>query len=214
MLRRAFVFRKGSPGLMSRYDRAYFDRWYRAPRTRVFTRLEIERRVRFVLDAAEHVTEHPVRRVLDVCCGEGHWQPVIKRLRPNASYTGIDVSEYAIERFGRRRNLRRGRFGELGTLGLEGPFDLIVCAGALYYIDTPELAHGLCAIGELLEGVAFLEIFTEDDDLTGNIGDIRHRSAGEYARLMRAARLRHLGLHLWVNQERAKELTEFELGRR
>ena len=199
---------------MPRYDRAYFDRWYRAPRTRVFTRVEIERRVRFVLDAAEHVNERPVRRVLDVCCGEGHWQPVVKRLRPGAHYTGVDVSEYAIQRFGTRRNLRLGRFGELASLGLEGPFDVIVCTGALYYIDTPEVTVGLRAIGELLEGVAFLEVFTEGDELTGNIGDIRHRTAAEYDRIMRAARLRHLGLHLWVNEERAEELTEFELGRR
>jgi len=199
---------------MSTYDRAYFDRWYRATRTRVFTRAEIERRVRFVLDAAEQVIERPVRSVLDVCCGEGHWQPVIKRLRPRASYAGVDVSEYAIERFGRRRNLRLGRFGDLGMLGLEGPYDLIVCAGALYYIDTSELARGLRAIGTLLEGVAFLEIFTEHDDLTGNVGDIRRRSAEEYDRLMREAGLRHLGLHLWVGEERAEGMTEFELGRR
>ncbi len=199
---------------MPRYDRAYFDRWYRSERTRVFTPVEIERRVRFVLDAAEHVNEHPVRRVLDVCCGEGHWQPVVKRLRPAARYTGVDVSEYAIQRFGKRRNLKLGRFGELASLGLDGPFDLIVCTGALYYIETAEVAVGLRAIGELLQGVAFLEIFTEGDDLTGNIGDIRPRSAAEYDRMMRAARLRHLGLHLWINEERAGEMTEFELGRR
>ena len=199
---------------MTQFDRAYFDRWYRSPRTRVFTRAEIERRVRFVLDAAEHVLERPVRRVLDVCCGEGHWQPVIKRLRPPAYYIGIDTSEYAVRRFGRRRNLRLGRFGDLGNLGLEGPFDLIVCAGALYYIDTPELGSGLLAIGKLLDGVAFLEIFTEQDDLTGNVREIIPRSAGEYDRLMRAARLRHLGMHLWVNDARAKGLTEFEVGRR
>lgn len=198
---------------MPHYDRAYFNRWYRAERTRVFTPAEIERRVRFVIDAAEHVNERPVRRVLDVCCGEGHWQPVVKRLRPAAHYTGVDVSEYAIQRFGKRRNLRLGRFGELANLGLEGPFDLIVCTGALYYIETAEVAVGLRAIGELLEGVAFLEIFTEGDELTGNIGDIRHRSAAEYDRMMSAARLRHLGLHLWINEERAGEMTEFELGR-
>ena len=54
------------------YDRAYFDRWYRAPRTRVFTRAEIARRVRFTIDAAELVNGRPVRSMLDVCYDKEH----------------------------------------------------------------------------------------------------------------------------------------------
>ena len=199
---------------LSRYDRAYFDRWYRTPRTRVFTAPEVERRVQFAISAAEFVLERPVRRVLDVGCGEGHWQPVVKRLRPRAVWQGVDVSEYAVARFGRRRNIVLGRFGELGALGLEGPYDLVVCAGALYYIDTPELRTGLAALNGLLDGVAFLEIFTDRDELTGNTQDIHRRSAATYDRLMRDAGLAHMGLHCWVRAERARDMTDFERGRR
>ena len=198
---------------MASYDRAYFDRWYRAPGTRVFTPAEVERRVRFAIGAAELVNERPVRRVLDVCCGEGQWQPIVRRLRPRASWLGIDASDYAVARFGRRRNVRHGRFGELGALGLRGTFDLVVCSGALYYISTPELRAGLRAVRGLLDGVAFLEIFTGRDDVVGQVRDMRRRSAAEYERMMRDAGLAHLGLHCWVPAERARELTEFERAR-
>ena len=199
---------------MPTYDRAYFDRWYRSPRTRVFTRAEIERRVRFTIDAAEMLIERPVRRVLDVCCGEGHWQPVMKRLRPGAHWQGVDVSDYAVAQYGRKRNIRLGRFGDLGTLGLHGPYDLIVCAGALYYIPTPELRTGLDAVAELLGGLAFLELFTDADDIVGNVSEVHRRTAAEYDAIMGAAGLAHLGMHCWVGAAGATALPEFERGRR
>ena len=54
---------------MKRYDRAYFDHWYRGERVR--PRAELERRVRLALAAAEYALGRPVRRALDVGCGEG-----------------------------------------------------------------------------------------------------------------------------------------------
>ena len=39
-----------------------------------------------------------------------------------------DGSEYAVRRFGRARNIRLARVGEVGRIGLKGPFDLVVCA--------------------------------------------------------------------------------------
>lgn len=196
------------------YDRAYFDRWYRAPRTRVFSAGETARRVRFVVATAEQLLERPLRRVLDVCCGEAHWQPVLRQLRPRAQYVGVDASDYAVSRFGAQRNVRLGRFGDLGTLGLPGPFDLVICAGALYYIATAELRQGLPAITKLVgDGVAFLEIFTDRDGLSGSVSDIERRSAATYSRLMRDAGLSHLGLHCWVGPERSALLAEFERGR-
>ena len=198
---------------MPEYDRAYFDRWYRSPRTRLFTRAEIERRVRFAVAAAELINERPLRRVLDVCCGEGHWQPIFHRLRPRARWLGVDASEYAVARFGSRRRILRGRFGQLGSLGLRGRFDLIVCAGALNNIDTAELRAGLRAIRTLLDGVALLEIFTERDDIVGHVKTMQRRSAAEYERWLREAGLAHVGMHCWVGSERGVELTEFERGR-
>ena len=174
------------------------------------TATELERRVQFVLATAELVLERPIRSVLDACCGEGAWMPVLTRLRPRVRYVGIDASEYAVRRFGTSRGIRLGCFRDLDELAAEGPFDLVVCSGALYYLDTAEIAAGLAAIGELLEGVAFLEVFTEADPLEGDVRGVRRRRASWWRAAMRRAGLAPLGMHCWVTAERAAELAEME----
>ena len=66
-----------------RYDRAYFDKWYRSPRHRVKSPGELRRQAAFVLAAAEYILGRPVRTVLDVGSGEGQWNPALRRLRPS-----------------------------------------------------------------------------------------------------------------------------------
>ena len=66
----------------------------------------LQRKVLHAVGATEYLLETRITSVLDVGCGEGPWQPALRRLRPEARYIGIDPSTYAIERFGRRRNLR------------------------------------------------------------------------------------------------------------
>src|SRR5438552_15799386 len=101
-----------------RYDRAYFDRWYRDAGTRVHRRAMVQRKVAFAVAAAEQLLDRRIRSVLDVGCGEAPWQPLLQRLRPGIRYAGIDSSPYSVERFGLRRNVRLGTFGRLGELGL------------------------------------------------------------------------------------------------
>ena len=83
--------------MTKQYDRAYFDRWYREQG--FGSRAVVERKVQYALAATEYLIGRRVRRVLDVGCGEGAWQPVLRRLRPAATYVGVDPSEYAIDRF-------------------------------------------------------------------------------------------------------------------
>src|SRR6476659_10115807 len=90
------------------YDRDYFERWYRDPalkREAIGGAARLARKVALAVATAEYWLERPLRSVLDVGCGEGAWQPAVRKLRPKASYIGFDSSAYAIERFGRRRNL-------------------------------------------------------------------------------------------------------------
>src|SRR5262245_59231258 len=109
------------------YDKAYFDKWYRHPSHRVKSATDIARQLRFIVSATEYLLERPVRRVLDVGSGEGNWLPPLRRLRPNVHYYGVDASEYAVSKWGKRRNIRLGTFGTLGALGLPADFDLVLC---------------------------------------------------------------------------------------
>ncbi len=185
------------------YDRKYFDKWYRHPRHRVKSAADMLRQLRFIVSASEYLLDRSVRSVLDVGCGEGNWAPVLRRLRPGARYLGVDGSEYAVRRFGARRNLRLGSFESLGELDLGGPFDLVMCLGVLNYIAPDELRKGLRAIRRLSGGMVYLEIFTRSDDATGDFSREYARWPGWYRREFKAAGFVPLGLHCYVPRELA-----------
>jgi SAM-dependent methyltransferase len=205
--------RASSPPV-SRYTAAYYDRWYRDPEHRVRTPAQIARLAALAVSAAEYVLDRPVRTVLDVGAGEGHWRAHLRRLRPGVRYVGVEPSEYAVARYGRARNLRRGTIGTLDVAELrrEAPdgFDLIVACGVLNYVPEAELRAGLRGLRGLASGVAFLELFTAGDSLTGDVPRNR-RSAAWYRQVLGRAGFVPCGLHLYVTRAVARDCTRLEL---
>lgn len=196
---------------MKRYDRAYFDRWYRDPRHRVSSGAAVARKVRMVLGVAEYLLGRPVRRVLDVGCGEGAWLLQLRRLRsPRLDYVGVDPSEYAVRRFGAARNLRRGTLATLDEAAGPGPFDLVVCCDVLQYVGDDELRAGLGHLGQLLGGVAFLEAYTSADNVEGDLRGWHQRPPHEYRRLFRDAGFTACGLHCYAAPAVARNTTALE----
>jgi SAM-dependent methyltransferase len=196
--------------LPKRYDRAYFDHWYRDPRHAIHQHGMLPRRVQLAVSAAEYLLERQIRNVLDVGCGEGRWRAMLRHARPRVRYVGVDSSEYVVRRYGKLRNLRFGRFGDLGRLGLKRRFDLIVCSDVLHYVPTAEARRGLRALARLLGGVAFIEVFTHDDATIGDGEDFQRRRAGSYRRMFREAGLVHLGLHCYAGRMLRDRLTTFD----
>jgi SAM-dependent methyltransferase len=195
------------------YDRAYFDRWYRDPRSRLRTAADVARKVGMVIGVAEHVLERPARTVLDVGCGEGTWQPVLRRMRPGLRYTGVDDSDYAVRRFGKSRHIRPGRLGELEHARLAERYDVIVVCDVLHYLDEPEIRRGLAFLAPRLEGVAYLEAYTSADPIDGDKTGLRRRSPAAWRRLFRRAGLWPVGMHCYVGEEMRAALTALELSR-
>ncbi|HEX6316664.1 MAG TPA: class I SAM-dependent methyltransferase [Gemmatimonadaceae bacterium] len=196
---------------LAHYDRQYFDRWYRHPRHRVKTKQDMRRQLGFIVGATEYLLDRPVRSVLDVGCGEGNWSTVLHELRPRARYTGVDGSEYAIRRFGARRNLCLGAFGEIGTLELGGPFDLILCLGVLNYIADAELRRGLRQLRRLAGGLAYFEVFTRADDATGDFSKVKAKPPAWYRDAFRRAGFVSLGLHCYLPRDLAGHAAALEL---
>jgi SAM-dependent methyltransferase len=190
-----------------RYDRAYFDRWYRDPRRRVSGATELRRTVRFVVAATEHVLGRPLRTVLDVGCGEGRWRAPLRRERPHLQYLGIDPSPYVVARFGRRRNVRVGTFADLREVGLDDAYDLVVCHDVLHYVPLGELRRGLRALGPRVGGLAYLAVHAAEDDVAGDLRGFHRRSAATYRRLFAGVGLVAAGLHCWMPAGRAGDLT-------
>ena len=192
------------------YDRSYFDRWYRDPGDRVATRESLERKVRMAVALAEFLLGRKIRSVLDVGCGEAAWQPLLKRIRPQARYIGVDSSDYVIERFGASRNIRRGTLSTLGAMRLPKRLDLIVCADVLQYASDTDVARGLRAIRQLLGGVAYIEAFVTDDNMEGDRDGWHERTAAEYTRFFRDAGLTQCGPYAFVSLDELESLNRFE----
>lgn len=189
--------------MSKQYDRDYFERWYRDPALRaeaIGGRARLARKVALAVATAEYWLERPLRSVLDIGCGEGAWQPVLRRLRPKATYLGFDSSEYAVARFGARRNVHRAAFGDFAHLRPCAPVDLLVCSDVLHYLDARELDRGLPGLGELCGGVAFLETFTASDPIDGDTLGFRRRPGRFYRERFERVGFAPLGSHLYLGR--------------
>ena len=193
------------------YDARYFRRWYRKGGS-VSPEETVGRRARLAVAAAEYVLERRVKSVLDVGCGEGPWRAPLRRLRPGLVYVGVDPSEYVVRRFGKRRGIRRGSFGELGSLGLRRSFDLVVCADFLQYVSASEMRRGLSALHRLARGIVYADPFTSADAFEGDLEGWQHRTPATYRRAFAAAGFVSCGLNCWVAGALEDRLTALERG--
>lgn len=195
---------------MKRYDRAYFDRWYRDPRSRVVTPADTARRARMVVGVAEYLLGERVRSVLDIGCGEGMWYLALRRMRPAIHYLGIDPSPYVVQRFGRRRNLRLGGFDDVAEHAAGRMFDVVVCSDVMQFVSAPDLPPGLAQIADVLRGVAFLEAHTTADSMSGDMRGWYRRTPAYYRRLFAKAGLVACGPHCYFGEALRDQVNALE----
>ena len=121
-----------------------------------------------------------MRRVLDMGCGLGWWQPVVSEAWPRARYHGVEVSKHLCERLGWER-------GSVDTYRGRGQFDLVICQGVLQYLDQPTAQRAIENLGRLCRGALYLEVLTREDwrehcDQKRTDGDVFLRAASFYRR--------------------------------
>ncbi|MET0580704.1 MAG: class I SAM-dependent methyltransferase [Pseudoxanthomonas sp.] len=196
--------------MTKQYDQAYFQRWYRGGDIGGPQRLA--RKVALAVACAEYYLERPVRTVLDIGCGEGAWRAPLLKLRPRLRYLGFDSSEFAISKYGPRRNLHYAQFGDFAQLRPCPPVDLLVCADVLHYLPSRELQRGLPGLAELCGGVAFLEAFTREDEYEGDHVGFQPRPASWYRKQFNAHGLQSAGSHCWLSPALADQLAALERG--
>ncbi|WP_312238453.1 class I SAM-dependent methyltransferase [Stenotrophomonas sp.] len=179
------------------YDAAYFQHWYQADQTGGAARLA--RKVALAVASAEYYLERPIRSVLDIGCGEGAWRALLLKLRPRVQYLGFDSSEYAVQRFGRSRNLHLAKVGDFAWLRPCAPVDLLVCSDVMHYVPSRELRPALDGFAELTGGVAFLEAFSAEDDFDGDHEGFQARPSRWYRSNLAKAGFTALGSHCWLS---------------
>lgn len=195
---------------MSRYDQAYFDKWYRHPVHRVKSPVELRRQVEFVVRQAEWVLGRPIRSVLDVGCGEGNWLRPLRQLRPRVHYDGVDPSTYAAARFGASRRVQLGGIDDLDRLPLRDQYDVVVCCGMLNYLAPSVLRVGLQQVARRTGGMAYLELFTSADAFEGDTDWPRPRTPQWYRRVIAAAGLRSIGMHSYLPKSQIQRVSALE----
>jgi SAM-dependent methyltransferase len=195
--------------MTKRYDQSYFDRFYRHRHTRVHSYGEVRRRVSVAVALSEYFLRRQLRTVLDIGCGEGAWLGHLRALRPHVRYVGYDPSEYAVRRFGKSRNVRRAAFHDLPSIDL-GQHDLVVCSDVMHYVGDDDLRAGIKAIANATSGVAYLEVLTREDDITGDLEGFIRRPAAWYRKLFAHAGLTFVGPYTWLGAAFPEVIAQLE----
>lgn len=180
------------------FDEAYYQRFYFDKKTSVLDPAHVERLSAFVAAYLQYLRV-PVRRVLDMGCGIGLWRELIARQFPEASYHGVEISDYLCQRYGWER-------GSVVDYSAAEPFDLVICQGVLPYLSPPDLRRALANLGRLGRGALYVEAVSREDyerdvideDLT-DARQFRHRAA-LYRRGLREHML-ELGGGLWLSRQ-------------
>jgi SAM-dependent methyltransferase len=181
--------------MSTRFDAAYYRRFYFDGRTAVISRAEMRARARLIGAYAAHIGL-PVRRVLDAGCGIGLMRAPLLRAFPRAQYTGLEYSEYLCTRYG-------WTHGSLATFSAD-PFDLVVCYDVLQYLDDRTAARAIANLGRLTRGVLYLSALTTRDwrencDRTRTDRDVALRDARWYGTRLRR-HFRPAGVGFWIRR--------------
>ncbi|MET1113491.1 MAG: class I SAM-dependent methyltransferase [Comamonas sp.] len=193
------------------FDEAYYERYYFDKKTSVVDPQHMERLGSFVCSYLKYLRV-PVRRVLDVGCGIGLWRDIIARHFPQATFHGVEYSEYLCGRFGwERGSVVDYRAGE--------PFDFVICQGVLPYLSAVDLKRALHNFARLSQGALYIEAVShedwERDILDETLTDprlFRHRA--ELYRRGLSQGFIELGGGIWLQRDAEVPLFELECAAR
>ena len=176
--------RKSDGAAGERFDAAYYRRFYGDPTSRVADRATVRSLATFVAGYLRYL-QVPVRTVLDVGCGVGHWRSAVNTLWPAARYHGVELSAHLCTEHGWVRGSVVD-FDPAKTLG-RATFDLVICQGVLQYLDDRAAPKALGNLARWTDGALYLEALTQRDwrhncDRTRTDGAVHLRSGDWYRR--------------------------------
>jgi SAM-dependent methyltransferase len=141
--------------MRERFDKAYYDRYYRNPRTRATTPAAVKRQAAFIAAYLRHL-ELGVQQVLDVGCGTGTLLRALGRAFPGSRIRGVEYSDYLCDRYGWEP-------GSVVDLDTSRTADLVVCNDVLGYLDDRSCTTALSNLTAVTDGALYLGVLTRED---------------------------------------------------
>lgn len=138
-----------------RFDKAYYDRYYRNPSTRAVTPAATRRQAEFIAAYLKHL-EIPVRHILDLGCGTGGLLRALGRLFPKADVQGVEVSEYLCATYGWAQ-------GSVIDHVPERPADLLICNDVLAYLGDEEAEAAIRNLARCTSAALYAGVLTAED---------------------------------------------------
>jgi hypothetical protein len=193
----------------TRFDAAYYQRFYGSPKTRVQGPREVAHLASGIVRIIEWLGA-PIDSVLDVGAGAGLWRDWFRKHRKDVAYRSVDASAYACTQYGHERR-------DIGQWRARGRFDLVVCQGVLPYLADAEAEAAIGNLGAMTGGFLYLEAATRQDfaavcDREATDPTMLRRSGAWYrTRLERHFAM--LAFGLWMSRRVSLPLYELERGR-
>jgi SAM-dependent methyltransferase len=141
--------------MRTKFDKAYYDRFYRNPPTRATNPAAARRQAAFIAAYMNHL-DLPHKRILDVGCGTGALLRALGRALPNARLAGVEVSDYLCKRYG-------WSAGSASDFQADEPFDLVICNDVLPYLDDKACTRALKNLTSLSRSALYLGVLTTED---------------------------------------------------
>ena len=139
----------------SRFDAAYYRRFYETKQTRIQGAAEVAH-LGAALVALIAWYGGRVRSVLEVGAGVGLLRDWFALARPDVRYVSTEYSDYAAKTYG---HLRR----DIATWRGRQKFDLVVCQGVLPYLADRDAASALENLAAMSREYLYLEAITRRD---------------------------------------------------
>jgi SAM-dependent methyltransferase len=137
-----------------RFDKTYYDRFYRNPDTRAVTPAAVRRQAQFIAAYLNHL-DVPVRQILDIGCGTGGLLRALGKAMPKAKTRGVEYSTYLCGRYGWQQ-------GSVVDVAADSA-DLVVCNDVLGYLNDGDCARALRNLAEHTVSALYLGVLTRED---------------------------------------------------
>lgn len=163
------------------FDDAYYKKYYKKRNTRVIEPKDRQKLATFVFAYLQHLNI-PVSRVLDAGCGLGQWEKLLHKAFPNATYTGLEISEYLCQKLGWIN-------ASIANYKCKNKFNLIICQGVLQYLSDKDAAKAIENMGRFCRGALYIEALTNKDweqncDTQASDGNVYVRTAAWYRKCL------------------------------